>query len=89
MTAPTTWPNGWQPIDSVPVDVPVLIVAKDLCGRAAVYCASKYAGVSIYGDRYAGWTVLGCGCQEGGTDFYDPKWWQPLPPPPQTPEAQP
>ncbi len=77
--------SGWQPIETAPLSTPILVLAKDICGRMGVFCVTLYAGIDIHGRRFSGCMVVGCGCQEGGTDFDYPTHWQPLPPPPELP----
>jgi hypothetical protein len=71
--------SEWQPIETAPIGVPILIAANDFSGRPSVFSVTMYAGFNIHGEEFSGFAVRGCGCQEGGTDFDAPTHWR-LPP---------
>ena len=76
MTAPTTWPNGWQPIETAPRDDGWYLVAwRDIGDDSLSVDCSEFA--------------VGCGFSDRWGSNAEAVAWQPLPPPPQTPEAQP
>jgi hypothetical protein len=71
--------SQWRPIESAPIGTHILVRAK-LFGEWGVFSVIKYQGVNIHGHPFKGFSVTGCGCQEGGTDFDEPTHWMPPPP---------
>ena len=62
----------WKPIDTVPMDTPVLVYGKDLYGHFVVTGATK--------DLLCGWEVLGSGGHECDVEIEPTHWAYPEPP---------
>ena len=64
--------SAWQPIDTAPSNVPVLVFGYRH-GRPVVHIAQKQPDVDVDGAERTAWT----GCR------FEPTHWMPLPEPPQ------